>query len=349
MANVCAARRPDSGESRSPIGLVRLCLSGIMTFLIAAVLAGCGTANNFASNFGLNTADTKKTAAVTTAGPVKSVAFAPLVGVPANVSSRMLAAVKKSAKSRGLPVSEEITSANYLVRGYLVAAPESTGAKLSYIWDINNAKGVRIHRLLGSEMIQGKKTGNGWSLVNDKVIAKVADASSQKLSGYFSKAGAQQRPGEAPKRINPNSKNDLIAKNDGTPGDPVVTGAVSKRPAVLATRVIPVKGAPGDGRISLTNALRRELKRNGIALSNKKVAGGFTVHGQVKLAGIGGGNQQVRIIWNVYDGQGNKVGTVSQKNKIPAGSLNGAWGRTAEAAASAAAKGIIKLLPGKRS
>ena len=42
---------------------------------------------------------------------------------------------------------------------------------------------------------------------------------------------------------------------------------------------------------------------------------------------------------------GKKLGTVSQKNEIPQGSLDGAWGKTADAAASAATQGILKLIP----
>ena len=57
------------------------------------------------------------------------------------------------------------------------------------------------------------------------------------------------------------------------------------------------------------------------------------------------GKQPIQIDWNVKDPQGKKLGTVSQKNEIPQGSLDGAWGKTADAAAAAAAQGILKLLP----
>ena len=57
------------------------------------------------------------------------------------------------------------------------------------------------------------------------------------------------------------------------------------------------------------------------------------------------GKQPIQIDWMVRDPQGKRLGTVSQKNDIPAGSLDGAWGQTADAAAAAAAQGIIKLLP----
>ena len=57
------------------------------------------------------------------------------------------------------------------------------------------------------------------------------------------------------------------------------------------------------------------------------------------------GKPAITIDWNVSDPAGKKLGTVSQKNDVPQGSLDGAWGKTADAAAAAAAQGIIKLLP----
>ena len=57
------------------------------------------------------------------------------------------------------------------------------------------------------------------------------------------------------------------------------------------------------------------------------------------------GKQSVQIDWNVKDPDGKKLGTVTQKNDIPQGSLDGSWGKTADAAAEAAAQGILKLLP----
>jgi hypothetical protein len=323
----------------------------LLLSLLIGTLSGCGASSNLASNFGLKTEQDSKKAQLPS--KLRTVGFAPLVGVPAPVSTKMLAALKAKTRAKNIPVTEEIATAGYLVRGYLVASPHSKGGKLSYIWDINDKKGVRIHRVLGNEILQGGKTSNGWALVNDQVINKVADASSGKLASWFSSArnrvpAQKQSPQNgAPKRINQIAKLDQGTR-DGTPGDPIITGAVSKAPRGLLTQVKPVVGAPGDGRISLTNALRRELSKNGIALSNRKVAGSYTVQGSVKLNKVSGKSEKVNIVWKVYDATGNRVGTVSQNNVIPTGSLNGAWGPTAIAAASAAAKGIVKLLPAKK-
>ena len=61
------------------------------------------------------------------------------------------------------------------------------------------------------------------------------------------------------------------------------------------------------------------------------------------------GKQPINIEWLVRDPQGKKLGTVSQKNEIPEGSLDGPWEKTAEQAAGAAAQGIVKLLPPQKA
>jgi hypothetical protein len=61
------------------------------------------------------------------------------------------------------------------------------------------------------------------------------------------------------------------------------------------------------------------------------------------------GKQPIQIDWTVVDPKGKKLGTVSQKNDVPQGSLDGPWGKTADAAAAAAAQGIVKLLPAPKA
>ena len=80
-------------------------------------------------------------------------------------------------------------------------------------------------------------------------------------------------------------------------------------------------------------------------LANGTAVNVYMVKGSVKLSDASGGKQSIRIDWQVLDPSGKKLGTVSQQNLIPRGSLNGPWGAIAEAAAGAAADGIIKLLP----
>lgn len=326
-----------------PLKLVSKCL--VMAGLMVG-LAGCGGSSDLATSLGLNSQ--KANTGLQNGKSQQPIAVARLIGAPASLSPKLLGAIKSAGQKRNWVLTNDQSKATYLLHGHFTAYPTKSGAKLSYIWDIKDRKGVHLHRVLGSEAIKGKKTSNGWSLVNDTVIASVGDAAGEKLNGWFLKQApaGQIKPVntlDGPKRIAAIEKRDK-----GMPEDPLVTGAVSKRDGPLFTYVKPVQGAPGDGRISLTNALRRELKKNGIALSNKGVQGGYTVQGLVKLQKPYQEKQKIEIVWNVFDGKGNKVGTVSQRNNVPIGSLNGAWGPTAVAAASAAAKGIVKLLPNSK-
>ena len=66
--------------------------------------------------------------------------------------------------------------------------------------------------------------------------------------------------------------------------------------------------------------------------------------GRVELAEPRSGVQQVKLAWAVKLPTGKVLGTVSQANDVPAGSLNKAWGNTARYAAEAAAEGIFNLV-----
>ena len=94
----------------------------------------------------------------------------------------------------------------------------------------------------------------------------------------------------------------------------------------------------------LSSALQRELSRQGIALVDKP-GSSYRVEGKVIMGQTADGKQPIQIDWRVKDPQGKSLGTVSQKNEIPPGSLDGSWGKVADAAAAAAAQGILKLLP----
>jgi len=111
----------------------------------------------------------------------------------------------------------------------------------------------------------------------------------------------------------------------------ITTGSIN--PIAPPVVMITVTGATGDGNASLKDALIEELAR------------AYRVEGTVALGPAKDGKQSIHIEWTVRDPSGKKLGTVSQRNEIPEGSLDGAWGKTAEQAAGAAAQGIVRLLP----
>ena len=59
--------------------------------------------------------------------------------------------------------------ATYTLRGYLLASSEKGGSKISYIWDVTDAKGTRVARVSGDELVPGR-TADPWDNVNGTVL-----------------------------------------------------------------------------------------------------------------------------------------------------------------------------------
>lgn len=117
--------------------------------------------------------------------------------------------------------------------------------------------------------------------------------------------------------------------------------------AVARTRlprisIAPVEGASGDGRESLRLALIQVMFERGVARddSNPEV----TLRAAMTSVPVPGDRQKVEIVWRALARDGKDLGTVKLDNTIPTGALDGTWGPTAFAIATAAAPDLVALL-----
>ena len=263
-----------------------------------------------------------------------SIAMAPIVGPPSGVAKKLTVKIASELKKRNINVVK--SKSGYNMRGYVVSSSEDTGAKLAYIWDLNNKAGRRQTRISGEKTVAGGKGSDPWKGVNNTIIAAIASDTADQLAGWMvTKNGGTRSAKKAP------------AKRVRTARAPAVTASTGKSAPkrVIMAMVMPVTGAPGDGKTSLTKAIKKRLYGKGIRLTSKRTDSVYQVRGVVQVGKTKGDKQPIRIDWKVYDPRGKRLGTVTQKNEIPKGSLNGSWGAIADAAAGAAANGISKLLP----
>ena len=228
------------------------------------------------------------------------------------------------------------------MRGYVVSSSEAKGAKLAYIWDLNNKAGRKQTRISGEKTVSTGSSDDPWKDVKDQAIAGIASDTAEQLAGWLVKknGGVVKTATASPaKRARTAS---LPASR--APRTTASTGRNNVKRVVMAM-VMPVTGAPGDGKTSLTKAIKKQLYSKGIRLTSKRTDSVYQVRGVVQVGTAKKGTQSIRIDWKVYDPRGKRLGTVTQKNEIPKGSLSGTWGPIADAAAGAAANGISKLLP----
>lgn len=261
------------------------------------------------------------------------ITVAPIIGAPENVTKELTQALIVAGGDRNLTIMTGSDGANYTLRGYLLAAPERGGAKISYIWDVTDAEGTRVTRVSGEEAVTKGSSSNPWRGVDSTVIRNIANKTTSQLAADLPGGRSASSPSVAA----------------APAAAPATATAAAARPAPppkpSGVLVAPVTGAPGDGSRSLATALKKKLYADGVKLANGAASNVYTVKGVVKLTDAGGGKEKIQIDWRVLDPSGKRLGTVSQQNTIPKGSLNGPWGAIADAAAGAAADGIIKLLP----
>lgn len=320
-------------------------------------LGGCETGANLFSNNATEPSAISITGQppAATTGQLAKIAIAPVIGAPDAVAKQLETQLASAIEAQKISVAKDPNAkAEFTLRGYVVSAREKGRTKVSYIWDVTDPAGKRVNRITGEEVLSGAQSKDPWASVTPQVVDTISSKTAGSLVTWLPSQSAaavamstpsatgSTTPGAAPMAYSPSASSTPAAPSAA--GGPPTTGSIARSGAVNAM-VPSVSGAPGDGSVALTTAIQRELTRSGIPLTETASAQTYKVEGRVVVGQGQNGKQPIQIDWDVKDPQGKKLGTVSQKNEIPQGSLDGAWGKTADAAASAAAQGIVKLLP----
>lgn len=296
---------------------------------------------------------------------VAKIALLPIVGAPEAVARQIQNDFTANVLQQRVAVATtKDERVDYTLRGYLVAAKEKSNTKVSYIWDVTDTTGKRVNRVTGEEVLPGGGSKDPWAALTPQVTQSLAAKAATSFTGWLANRG--NGTSDVPVASSPTPASgtpvaDVAQPKKGRqataslppaqtpPAEPAAAKPALAQPASgqLVAVVPRVQGAPGDGSQSLSEAIRQELQGRGVGLVEVASANTYRVEGIVKLGEAKDGKQPILIEWQVKDPKGKKLGTVSQRNEIPAGSLDGEWGATAQQAAGAAVQGIVKLLPQK--
>ena len=327
-------------------------------------LAGCGSSLFEAANN--STQDSAPPPKAALESPVAKVALNSIVGPPDALGKQMQQEFTSALQSQRVTVTASSDSnADYHLRPYILAAKEKNGIKVSYVLDVSDQAGKRVNRFTGEEMVAGNASRDPWAAITPTVSQSVTAKATGSFVAWLPNArpavataptapapagvGGQtdDPPAATARTARPAGKAPAVAA--APPASDQTTGSIARESGQVTALVPTVTGAPGDGSKSLTSAIQRELQGKGVTLSDRPSATSYRVEGAVTLGEPREGKQAIQIEWVVKDPARKRLGTVSQKNDIPEGSLDGAWGRTAEQAAGAAVQGIAKLLPNNRA
>lgn len=244
-------------------------------------------------------------------------------------------------------------AATYVIRGYVVATRSKPGAKFAFIWDVNDLAGKRLTRVAGDK-IASSNPKDPWAAFSTDIAAAIATETATAIASWSTNSPATlgPRPGSGPGTGQQIAGEGGVSFSPFDNGPPTLTASVAAAKhdrlsmKKLTMKRPKVSGAPGDGNIKLAVAMQRELANSNVVVGSADAAEDFTVSAQVTLDKPAGSKQPVRIEWVVLGPGGKRLGAVQQQNEIKAGSLDKTWDGTAEAAAAAAAQGVIKLMRG---
>jgi len=323
---------------RAAVGRINIWVTALALFSVLAVsLAGCagGTLS------GVFSGSSKKSSSSNLA----PIAFAPIIGPPAKIGSQLSLQLVTAAQQKNIPVvTEKGKAATYTVQGFLAQSNEPKSEKFSYIWDVRDNSGNRVHRILGEEAIPAKPGAKPWSSINQVAMQKIAAKTATDLSTWLSKLGAT-----------------AVVKRSTSGAQKPPASESSRRTASTSTRkytrkeriailVPPVAGAPGDGRTALTKAIRRRLEVKGVHIASTGGSNVYKINGKVTMSrGKTAATQNVKIDWQLLSSSGRDLGSVTQQSDVPKGSLDRSWGPAALSAGNAAATEILKLIAKSRS
>ena len=234
----------------------------------------------------------------------------PVRGVPDQNAGLLRASLTKALQDADIPAGTTGNSHSYHISGTAACLPAGNGRVAAEIdWSILAADGDEIARDRQRFIVDQASWQNGG-----EALAPAMNAEAARL------ADALHLPAAAPPPV------------------------VPPTPPPLRVVVEAGAGAPGDGDQSLPRALAYVMESAGVSVLDQPDGSAPLVAAKVTVKPVAGAQQDVKIVWTVTNAGGKSIGTVSQENTVPAGSLDGAWSDAAAAVAGAAGDSVRGLV-----
>ncbi len=119
-----------------------------------------------------------------------SIRFLPIIGAPVQAVTPLSRQLGAEARARGLTIkSASDASSEHILKGYFSAFSDSGNVTITYVWDILDGSGGRLHRIQGQEVVPSGAQ-DPWAGVPASVMQQIATKSmAEYVSWRNSQAG----------------------------------------------------------------------------------------------------------------------------------------------------------------
>ncbi|WFS21496.1 hypothetical protein [Rhizobium rhododendri] len=119
-----------------------------------------------------------------------TIRFLPIIGGPVEAVTPLSRQLGVEARANGLTIKGSgDTAAAYILKGYLTTFADGPQITVSYVWDVLDSTGGRLHRIQGTESVPLKR-GDPWAAVPPSVMQKIASKTIAEFNGWRQTRGA---------------------------------------------------------------------------------------------------------------------------------------------------------------
>ena len=102
-----------------------------------------------------------------------TVRFLPIIGAPVQAVTPLSRQLGSEARSHGLSIkSSTDNSSDYILKGYLSAFTDEGNVTVTYVWDVLDSSGGRLHRIQGEEKVPSAAQ-DPWAGVPASVMQQI--------------------------------------------------------------------------------------------------------------------------------------------------------------------------------
>ncbi len=169
----------------------RLRVAAAAAALTCPILAGCGAGSSMLDNMAA-TSEPAVARAVAAKPLLRTVTYRPPQGPPEDVTAELTRQLVEAGAEEGIAlVVDTSVPTDVSLRGYLTSMRKGSTANISYLWDVVDARGQRVHRVSGEQTVASADAKQPWSAVTPAVARSIAQRTIGDLATW---ARATARP-----------------------------------------------------------------------------------------------------------------------------------------------------------
>lgn len=119
----------------------------------------------------------------------ESIRFLPIIGAPVEAVTPLSRQLGTQARARGLTIkSSSDNTSRHILKGYFSAMADNGKTTVTYVWDVLDSSGARLHRIQGQDSVEAT-ANDPWAAVPAGTMEAIASRTIQEYMSWKQQTG----------------------------------------------------------------------------------------------------------------------------------------------------------------